>query len=52
MVGAEKDISALIRDHQAPTPEPTEEPVLPERLPDPLEDEPPVPDHNPSGVPL
>jgi len=52
MVGAEKNISALICDHQAPTPEPVEEPVLPERLPDPLEDEPPVPDHNPSGVPV
>lgn len=39
----------VVWDHQAPTPEPVEEPNLPERLPEPLEDEPPVPDHNPSN---
>ena len=42
-----KNIAGLSCDHQAPTPEPVEEPELPDRLPEPL-DEPPVPDHNPS----
>lgn len=44
-----ENVSALVCDHQAPTPEPVEEPGLPERLPEPL-DEPPVPDHNPSSA--
>lgn len=48
MFTMQKRGDALICDHQAPTPEPVEEPGLPERLPVPV-NEPPVPDHNPSG---
>lgn len=44
-----RSVGDLVCDHQAPTPEPVEEPGLPERLPEPLDDEPPVPDHNPSN---
>jgi len=51
MFDMRKNTSVLACDHQAPTPEPVEEPELPERLPEPM-DEPPVPDHNPSGTPL
>ena len=49
MFDMRKITSVLVCEHQAPTPEPVEEPELPERLPEPM-DEPPVPDHNPSGT--
>lgn len=51
MFDMQKNTSVSAFDHQAPTPEPVEEPELPGRLPEPM-DEPPVPDHNPSGTPL
>lgn len=47
MFGMRKNIDNSYCDHQAPTPVPVEDPELPERLPEPM-DEPPVPDHNPS----
>lgn len=50
MAGRRNNINALACGHKAPTPEPINEPGLPERLPEPMDDEPPVPDHNPSST--
>lgn len=48
MNGIQNNINGLLCEHKAPTPAPINEPELPERLPEPIGDEPPVPDHNPS----